>query len=145
MGEISFNIGKVIDEILPESIISVLDEIGEEIKAEARENISAKKDRTGQLKRSIDHKVTAEKETYTLTLGSNAPYAPYVHEGTGLYAVEGNGRKDVPWTYYDMFEGKYYKTDGQKPTPFLRDAIEDNKDKILNKFEGGLENDRGNE
>ena len=37
MGEISLNIGRVINEILPESIIRCLDEAGEEIKAAARD------------------------------------------------------------------------------------------------------------
>ena len=143
MGEISLNIGRVIEEILPEIIIQCLDEAGEEIKAAAREKIAAEKDRTGTLKRSIDHKVEQDGDTFILTVGSNEPYAPYVHEGTGLYAVDGHGRKDVPWTYYDMFKGQYFKTDGQQPTPFLREAIEENKENILKKFEGCLENENG--
>ena len=92
-----------------------------------------------------------------LTTGSNAPYAPYVHEGTGLYAVDGHGRKDVPW-YFPVdglnkdcglpkrkIRGKeFFYTSGQHPTPFLKDAIEENKDNILHRFEGCLQNGDSN-
>lgn len=49
------------------------------------------------------------------------------HElGTGIYASEGNGRKD-PWFYQDD-EGKWHKTRGMKPIHFLKRAIEEHVD-----------------
>lgn len=57
------------------------------------------------------------------TIGTNIEYAPYVHQGTGLYARDGNGRKAVPWWYKDA-KGKWHTTSGQHPQPFLRDAAE---------------------
>lgn len=56
-------------------------------------------------------------------IGTNMIYAPYVHEGTGIYATNGNGRKEVPWTYQD-YKGAWHTTKGQKPNPFLRNALD---------------------
>ena len=57
-------------------------------------------------------------------IGSNLEYAPYVHNGTGIYAVNGDGRK-TPWVY-EVKAGKYkgmHFTVGQRPKPFLSYAI----------------------
>ena len=48
-----------------------------------------------------------------------------VEYGTGLFAESG-GRMDVPWNYQDD-EGKWHSTSGQKPQPFMRPALEENK------------------
>lgn len=56
-------------------------------------------------------------------IASSLEYAPYVHQGTGIYAVNGDGRK-TPWKY-KVESGKYmgwHKTKGQKPQPFLEKA-----------------------
>lgn len=71
------------------------------------------------------------------TVANSMEYAPYVHQGTGIYAKDGKGRK-TPWKY-EVKKGKYkgwYTTKGQKPQPFLEDAKKNNKDKI-NKILGG--------
>ena len=93
----------------------------------------------GLLRASITHTVETNEHDYTATgyVGSNLEYAPYVHQGTGLYAIEGNGRKEVPWHYKDA-EGKWHTTSGQKPQPFLQDAIDTNHNKLLKFFEGLL-------
>ena len=86
--------------------------------------IKAPKD-TGALRRSITSKVDGlEGVVYT-----PLEYAPYVEYGTGLFAEEG-GRKDVPW-YYKNDEGEWVKTSGQKPQPFMRPALEENRTEIL--------------
>lgn len=56
-------------------------------------------------------------------VGTNEDYGPYVHNGTGIYAKDGNGRK-TPWGY-TVAKGKhkgYHWTQGQRPQPFLEDA-----------------------
>lgn len=49
-----------------------------------------------------------------------AKYAIYVHEGTGRYARNGNGRK-TPWAYTDS-HGNTRFTHGQKANPFMERA-----------------------
>jgi len=47
---------------------------------------------TGNLRNSITYEVEGD----TGIIGTNLEYAPYVHEGTGLFAANGDGRTDVP-------------------------------------------------
>lgn len=63
-------------------------------------------------------------------VGTETEYAPYVHQGTGLYAVNGDGRKEVPWHYKDPKTGEWRHTKGQHPQPFLRDAAESQRSEI---------------
>ena len=80
---------------------------------------------TGALRRSITSKVeNGEGVIYT-----PLEYAPYVEYGTGLFAESG-GRKDVPWSYQDD-EGNWHTTSGQKPQPFMRPALNENRAEIL--------------
>lgn len=55
-------------------------------------------------------------------------YAPYVEYGTGLFAEEG-GRQDVPWHYQDD-KGEWHSTSGMHPNPYLRPALDENKQEI---------------
>lgn len=75
----------------------------------------------GELRRSITSKVEDNKGIVFTPL----EYAPYVEFGTGLFAESG-GRMDVPWHYQDE-EGEWHSTSGQKPQPFMRPALEENK------------------
>jgi HK97 gp10 family phage protein len=91
-------------------------------------------------------------------------YAPYVEYGTGIHAEGGKGRQDVPWVFvkgsgkegegaqksYSLDEAKKamallrekgldaYYTFGQHPQPFMRPALDDNRDKIIEILKGGL-------
>ncbi len=78
----------------------------------------------GFLRASITHSVQEDGDKLIGTIGSNLEYAPYVHQGTGIYAVNGDGRK-TPWGY-EAKTGKYkgfHWTRGQKPNPFLTRAV----------------------
>lgn len=55
-----------------------------------------------------------------------ANYAIYVEYGTGIYAVEGDGR-NTPWTYYSDKLGRFVTTQGMKPQPFWDPAIDKGK------------------
>lgn len=83
---------------------------------------------TGELRMSITHYVEGD----TGVVGTNKQYAPYVEYGTGLFAVEGNGRQ-TPWSYQDA-KGEWHTTKGQKPQPFLEPALLDNKKNIIKIF-----------
>ena len=69
--------------------------------------------KTGQTKNSFQASVDeAEGIAY---IGSNYENAIWEEFGTGLYALNGDGRKNVPWFYYDQ-EGNLHKTFGKHPT-----------------------------
>lgn len=83
----------------------------------------------GELRRSIESKVEFLGGDLVGVVSTPLEYAPYVEYGTGLFAENGDGRKEVPWVYQDD-EGKYHSTRGQKPHPFLRPALNDNREQV---------------
>ncbi|MDM8312905.1 HK97 gp10 family phage protein [Clostridium cadaveris] len=86
----------------------------------------------GILRASMQYDVSVTTAEIVGTVSNGSEYAPYVHQGTGIYAKDGNGRK-TPWKY-EVKKGKYkgwHITKGQKPQPFLDKAKLDNKNKIL--------------
>ena len=89
----------------------------------------------GDLRRSITSKV----EKGVGVVFTPLEYAPYVEFGTGLFAEEG-GRQDVPWHYKDD-EGEWHSTSGQKPQPFMRPALNENREQILRILKEALNND----
>lgn len=90
----------------------------------------APKGDTGELRRSITSKVEKDSNSIEGIVYTPLEYAPYVEYGTGLFAENGNGRKDVPWHYQDD-EGNWHTTYGQSPQPFMRPALNKNKNKIV--------------
>lgn len=92
---------------------------------------------TGDLARSITSKVETSGGEVEGTVFTPLYYAPYVEYGTGLFAEDGNGRKDVPWNYQDD-EGNWHSTSGQKPQPFMRPALDENREQILLILKGAL-------
>ena len=83
---------------------------------------------TGELRRSISSKV----ENGIGEVFTPLEYAPYVEYGTGLFAEEG-GRTDVPWCYQDD-SGEWHSTSGQHPQPFMRPALDENREAIIRIF-----------
>ena len=106
------------------------------VEAAAKQN--APKD-TGALRQSITSKVHIAGKEVIGTIFTPLEYAPYVEYGTGLFAESG-GRKDVPWNYQDD-KGEWHSTSGQKPQPFMRPAVEDNRNKIIEVLREGIKND----
>lgn len=86
----------------------------------------------GELRRSITSKV----EGNTGIVFTALEYAPYVEYGTGLFAEEG-GRMDVPWNYQDD-RGEWHSTRGQHPHPYMRPALDENREEILRILKEGL-------
>lgn len=89
---------------------------------------------TGALRRSI----TSEVNGTTGIVFTPLEYAPYVEFGTGLFAENG-GRMDVPWNYQDD-KGEWHSTSGQKPQPFMRPALNENREAIVRILEEALGN-----
>jgi HK97 gp10 family phage protein len=94
----------------------------------------------GELRRSIESRVEENGGELVGVVSTPLEYAPYVEFGTGLFAEDGNGRKDVPWCYQDE-KGEWHSTRGQKPQPYLRPALHENKENILRILKGGLKGD----
>lgn len=91
----------------------------------------------GDLQRSIKHRVdNAEGVVFT-----NLEYAPYVEYGTGIFAEGGNGRQDVPWCYKDLETGEFVYTSGMHPHPYMRPALDENREEILRILREGILND----
>ena len=79
----------------------------------------------GDLRRSIKSKVEGD----TGIVFTALEYAPYVEYGTGLFAEE-QGRQDVPWHYKDD-KGEWHTTSGMPPQPYMRPALNQNRQEIL--------------
>lgn len=92
---------------------------------------------TGVLRNSITSRVEKNSDNIKGIVFTPLEYAPYVEYGTGLFAEKG-GRK-TPWAYEDD-EGNWHKTNGQRPQPFLRPALSDNRKKIIEIIERSVKN-----
>jgi HK97 gp10 family phage protein len=90
----------------------------------------------GELRRSIESRVENNGRDIVGVVSTPLEYAPYVEFGTGLFAEDGDGRKDVPWSYQDE-KGDWHSTRGQHPHPFLRPALHENRTTILRILKGG--------
>lgn len=120
--------------------------------------------KSGELAKSIDFR----RDGLSGIVFTPLQYAPYVEYGTGLFATgKGGGRKEVPWVYVEGQEGesgraktihtkqsaieaveflrekglKAYMTYGQHPQPYMRPALDDNKDTIIQILGEALIND----
>lgn len=93
---------------------------------------------TGELRRSITSEVEADEDGYKGVIFTPLYYAPYVEFGTGLFAEEG-GRADVPWHYKDD-KGEWHSTSGQHPQPFMRPALNENREQIIRILKEALHN-----
>ena len=120
---------KVIKRLLPEAVKEGLTEAAIKVQGSAIRECPVD---DGILRKSIMFEVTDD----NAIVGTNVEYAPYVHEGTGIYASAGHGRQ-TPWKYRSS-DGKWHTTSGQKPQPFLRKAVEENRGDILKCFEDKL-------
>lgn len=101
-----------------------------EIEAAAKMKIP-KGERDG-LQASIAYRVIPigfSEACYVGEVGSPLFYAPFVHEGTGIYSRTGMGRKDVPWSYQDE-DDEWHTTSGMQPNPFLEKAADEKRSRI---------------
>lgn len=101
---------------------------------EASAKKKAPKD-TGALRRSITSKVEKKTDEIEGVVYTPLEYAPYVEYGTGLFAEKGGRTSE--W-YYEDDEGVWHKTSGQHPHPYMRPALNDNRERILNNIKEGI-------
>ena len=93
---------------------------------------------TGALRRSITSEVNTSGEDIIGIVYTPLEYAPYVEYGTGLFA-ESTGRQDA-WSYKDD-KGDWHTTSGQKPQPFMRPALNENRERITEILKEGISGD----
>lgn len=92
----------------------------------------------GVLRAAMQHEVQTSVEAIVGVVSNSMSYAPYVEKGTGIYAVDGNGRK-TPWSWGNKGSKKWPGRKGWRggrPHPFLEPARDDNKDEIINILAG---------
>lgn len=131
---VSDNLEELIKNTLPNLLTGAMENACLLVEGEAKKNAPVD---DGQLRQSITHEVVNDNGNIAGYVGTNCEYAPYNEKGTGLYNVDGQGRKEVPWKYQDE-EGNWHTTKGMKAHPFLEPAVTDNKSNIIKQFEGLL-------
>ena len=102
-----------------------LEEVGGEVEAQTKRNTKVD---TGKTKGSWEHVVNAEK--MEVQIGSRYKNALWEELGTGIYALNGDGRK-TKWVYKNPKDGKFYTTVGKKPRRALYNAYNSKKNLII--------------
>ncbi len=133
-GDFNKNLNALINGGLEDIMLEKIEDACQLIENEAKEGCPVD---DGTLKASINHKISKKENKLIGVIGTNVEYAPYVHEGTGIYATDGKGRKEVPWVFKDA-KGKTWVTKGQKPKPFLKETILNNEENIKTIFKDTL-------
>ena len=101
-----------------------LEEVGGEVEAQTKRNTKVD---TGKTKGSWEHVVNAEK--MEVRVGSRYKNALWEEFGTGIYALNGDGRK-TRWVYRTE-DGKFHSTVGKKPRRALYNAYNSTKNAII--------------
>ena len=101
-----------------------LEEVGGEVEAQTKQNTKVD---TGKTKGSWEHRVDTDK--MEVQIGSRYKNALWEEFGTGIYALNGDGRK-TKWVYRTE-DGKYHTTVGKKPRRALYRAYESKKNAII--------------
>lgn len=122
--EVIIQLDTIASNVLPEAIRKALEQSCLIVEGDAKTRCPVD---SGQLRQSINYKV----EDRTGQVSTNVEYAPYVEIGTGIYS---SGGRQTPWVYQDA-KGRWHRTSGGKPHPFMKPALEQNVSKILNQFE----------
>ena len=114
----------VLDEI-QETGETFLEEVGGEVEAQTKRNTKVD---TGKTKNSWEHVVNADK--MEVQIGSRYKNALWEELGTGIYALNGDGRK-TKWVYKSPKDGKFYATVGKKPRRALYRAYTSKRNLII--------------
>lgn len=131
-----------------DGVLDGLESIGDETKVQAALETACLLVETDAVKAApkvdglLRQSITSRVDGLTGIVYTPLEYAPYVEYGTGLFATgKGGGRTNVPWIYQDEKTGEFIATSGQQPQPYLRPALDTNRDKIIELIKGGITND----
>ena len=115
---------KVVLDKIHETGETFLEEVGGEVEAQTKRNTKVD---TGKTKNSWEHRVDTDK--MEVQIGSRYKNALWEEFGTGIYALNGDGRK-TKWVYKTE-DGKYHTTVGKKPRRALFRAYNSKKNGII--------------
>ena len=122
---VEFNdFSRIVLQKIQETGETFLEEVGGEVEAQTKRNTKVD---TGKTKGSWEHVVNAEK--MEVQVGSRYKNALWEEFGTGIYALNGDGRK-TKWVYRTE-DGKFHTTVGKKPRRALYRAYESKKNAII--------------
>ena len=113
-----------VNEKINQAAITWLEEASGELESQTKRNTKVD---TGQTKGSWEHVVHESK--LEAEVGSRYKNALWEELGTGIYALNGNGRK-TKWVYRNPKDGKFYTTVGKKPRRALWNAYQSLKSTI---------------
>ena len=116
---------RIVIEKINECGVKFLEEASGELEAQVKRNTKVD---TGKTKGSWEHVVHEHK--LEAEIGSRYKNALWEEFGTGIYALNGNGRK-TKWVYKTP-DGKYHTTVGKKPRRALYNAYNTKKNQIIN-------------
>ena len=115
---------KIVLDKMQETGEQFLEEVGGEVESQAKRNTKVD---TGKTKNSWEHVVNTDK--MEVQIGSRYKNALWEELGTGIYALNGDGRK-TKWVYRTE-DGKFHATVGKKPRRALYRAFESKKNLII--------------
>ena len=115
---------KIVLDKIHETGEQFLEEVGGEVEAQTKRNTKVD---TGKTKGSWEHIVDTDK--MEVQIGSRYQNALWEELGTGIYALNGDGRK-TKWVYRTE-DGKYHTTVGKKPRRALFRAYQSKKNTII--------------
>ena len=116
---------RIVIQKINECGVKFLEEASGELEAQVKRNTKVD---TGKTKGSWEHVVHEHK--LEAEIGSRYKNALWEEFGTGIYALNGNGRK-TKWVYKTP-DGKYHTTVGKKPRRALYNAYNTKKNQIIN-------------
>lgn len=126
MGEVLFkDYSEDVKKKIQQLGVAWLHEASGEIKSQTQRNTRVD---TGLTKSKWDNVVDEKK--LEAQIGSRMENAIWEEFGTGIHALNGNGRKDVPWAYKDE-NGQWHKTKGKKPSRAFHFAYQTMKPKVI--------------
>ena len=116
---------RIVIEKINECGVKFLEEASGELEAQVKRNTKVD---TGKTKGSWEHVV--HESLLEAEVGSRYKNALWEEFGTGVYALNGNGRR-TKWVYKTP-DGKYHTTVGKKPRRALYNAYNTKKNQIIN-------------
>jgi HK97 gp10 family phage protein len=121
------DLGGIITDVKKDAVTAMI-----RVRAAARNNVPVE---SALLQKNIivkDESIPGGLAVYCGIFSPKVNYAIYVEYGTGIYAENGQGRKD-PWIAPMVIDGEdvFRWTQGMHPQPFLRPAWDEKKGEVL--------------